>query len=278
MTAKQILLVLSANSPAEPAAALAASIAERSGARVEGVCLFHEPEPGVADSFAVGPEGVADVLHHLETDIRTQTAPARAAFDQAVASRGLSDGWALGELDSWQDALGGPSHLVDLIVVAGVEADHSFQGMTANLVLQSGAPCLVAPPSQTATSSFPKVMLAWNGSRESARALRDGLDFLKAAASVVVVIASEEGTRWMGSEHMAGLVRHLARHGVQAEVVQAPASHRGAGDAILRQCEAFGADLLIAGAYGHSRAAETILGGATQTFLSRAKLPVLLSH
>ena len=277
MTTKQILLVLSANAPADSATSLAAALAEHGGARVEAVCMFHEPEPGVADSFAIGRAGVADVLDHVEADIRAQTASARAYFDRTVAGKGLSDGWSLGEVDAWQNALDGPSRLVDLIVIARAESDHGFRGVTAGLVLQSGAPCLVAPLSPTKIP-FHKVALAWNGSRESARALRDGLDFLRAAASVVVIVAAEDGTSSIDALQTDGLIRHLARHGVQADLVRAAVGHRGAGDAILRECEAMGADLLIAGAYGHSRAAETILGGATQRFLSRASLPVLLSH
>jgi len=217
------------------------------------------------------------VLDRLEADIRRLTAPARASFDQAIGGHGVSTSWSLGEVDAWQNALNGPSRLVDLIVIASVESDRSYQIMTESLVLQSGAPCLIAPPSPTKTP-FQKVVLAWNGSRESARALRDGLDFMRAATSVTAVVAAEESTRWMVAAHTAGLVRHLARHGVQAELVEAPVGHGGAGDAILSQCEALGADLLIAGAYSHSRAAETILGGATQRFLTRARLPVLLSH
>ncbi|HTX50321.1 MAG TPA: universal stress protein [Caulobacteraceae bacterium] len=277
MTIKQILLVLSASSPAEAASSLAASIAERCGARVEAVCLFHEPEASVADSFAIGREGVGDVLDHLEADIQALTGPARASFDRAIGDRGLSDGWALGDVDTWQNAVSAPSRLVDLIVIAGGKSDRNFQAMTASLVLQAGVPCLVAPASPTATP-FHKVALAWNGSRESARALHDGLDLLRAAASVVVVVAAEESTRWVDTVQTDGLIRHLARHGVQAELVHTPVGYGGAGVAILTACEAQGVDLLIAGAYGHSRAAETILGGATQSFLSRATLPVLLSH
>ena len=120
--------------------------------------------------------------------------------------------------------------------------------------------------------------LAWNGSREAKRALDDGLTFLKAAAEVAIVVANEEATRAIDRNQTDALRRHLARHGVLAQVIRTDSGRRGAGEAIIEQCESFGAELLVMGAFGHSRAAEMIMGGATRTVLARTRIPTLLSH
>ena len=74
------------------------------------------------------------------------------------------------------------------------------------------------------------------------------------------------------------MLRHLARHGIEATLERVCKAHEDDGSVLLRQCDRFDADLLVMGAYGHSRATELILGGATRTVLAEASLPVLMSH
>jgi nucleotide-binding universal stress UspA family protein len=277
MTIGRILLVLDANAPAEPAATLAASLTTAEGG-VEGVCLFHEPEPTVAGVFSHGGKAVTDVLDRVQSAIAAQTADAAAAFRTTIIDQGRSSGWRVAEIDGWRSAALPAALLSDLVVLAPAGADRAFQGVVAGLVLQSAAPCLIAPAEGVARAPFRHVAVAWNGSREAARAVRDAMFFLQAADRVTVLIAAEEATRWIDTSQVGALRQSLARRGVTADIVDVDAGSPAIGQRLLAQCRTLGVDLLVSGAYGHPRAAEALLGGVTRTLLSHAQLPVLLSH
>jgi nucleotide-binding universal stress UspA family protein len=118
--------------------------------------------------------------------------------------------------------------------------------------------------------------VAWNGSREAARAVADALPLLAAAERVSILMVRPEPDG-MGAPPGADVTHHLGRHGVKVEPVRID----DAGDVgalLLARCAAAGADVLVMGAYGHSRLRELVLGGATRTVLHETTLPVLLSH
>jgi nucleotide-binding universal stress UspA family protein len=211
--------------------------------------------------------------------VNALTSPAEAAFKKALADRGLSDGWVVGETDEWRDVVVDRARLVDLVVMDAPGAVvSSYRRVAETLALRSGSPSLLVPAQASPKVDFKRVVLAWNGSREAKRAMDDGLMFLKAAAEAAVVVAKEESTRSVDRAQTDALTRHLARHGVHAQVICSETGRRGAGGVLIEQCASFGADLLIMGAFGHSRAAELIMGGATRTALTQAKISTLLSH
>jgi nucleotide-binding universal stress UspA family protein len=146
------------------------------------------------------------------------------------------------------------------------------------VLLGSGRGCLFLPPGGTPPKSYGAVLVAWNDSREAARAVAAALPFLKKAQEVVVAIIEEGGA---GEErHIeagADIGRYLSRHGVSAEIRKiAGWSH--AGDALLNEAARFDADLVVMGGYGHSRFRQFVLGGATRLLLSKAETPVLMAH
>jgi nucleotide-binding universal stress UspA family protein len=277
---KQILVVLAAETPCETALALAARLAGQHGATVAGVCVFHEPSADPADSHAIGRQAVSEVLEHRHDRVLRLTAPAETAFHKAMDSRGLSDGWTVGEIEEWSQTVVQRARLADLIVVCRTDQDSAYRRLVENLALQSGAPCIIAPPEARPETrrEFARVLLAWNGTREAKRAMDDALPFLKRASAVRVVIAREDATRWIGPSQVAALARHLARHGIEADVIRSEGRERAAADVLETERQAFGADLLVMGAFSRSRASERILGGATHTLIGRASVPVLLSH
>ncbi len=119
------------------------------------------------------------------------------------------------------------------------------------------------------------MLVAWNGTREAARATHDALPFLTQADKVVVL-----GVSASGEDHIPGadLSTHLARHGVSVEIHNREANDVSVGDAILNAASDYGADLLVIGAYGHSRLRELVLGGVTRHLLRHMTIPVLMSH
>ena len=172
------------------------------------------------------------------------------------------------------DLLAEAAHGADLTIV-GQEGGSGLDALGPqpihHVILSAGGPVLVLPRGGLGATLGQKVVVAWNGSREASRAAKDALPFLAAAESVTLIAAGEEVSATL--DVGAALLR---RHGakVATKQVEAGSSH---GATLLDAAEAEGADLLVMGAYGHSRLREIVLGGATREVLSGARLPVLLS-
>src|SRR5258706_410475 len=146
------------------------------------------------------------------------------------------------------------------------------------LALTSGRPALVPPPRSTA-SRVRRILVGWNAGREAVRAVADALPLLVRAAAVEVLVIDPERHRAdHGQEPGADIARYLARHGARVEVRRLSSKGEDLGRLLLAQAAAFGADLLVMGAYGHSHLNEWIFGGVTRRVLREAGLPVLMSR
>jgi nucleotide-binding universal stress UspA family protein len=143
------------------------------------------------------------------------------------------------------------------------------------LVLGTGRPVLVVPTAGSVAPIGRRVLIAWNGSRESARAAFDCLPLLKPDSELRIVVVDSP----RGNATLAAVARALARHGVKPLPVSlSKGEGRSSAEEILTYAEEFGADLLTLGCYGHSRLRETVFGGATTRILREMKLPVLMAH
>jgi len=121
--------------------------------------------------------------------------------------------------------------------------------------------------------------VAWNATRESIRAVADALPLLvKAEAVEVLVVDHQRRPEGHGQEPGADIARHLAHHGAHVEVRRLSSGGKDVGRLLLSQAAAFGADLLVMGAYGHTQLREWMFGGVTRTVLYEAGLPVLMSR
>ncbi|MBR0551288.1 universal stress protein [Stakelama marina] len=163
----------------------------------------------------------------------------------------------------------------DLTIVP-VDAHGEGDDVAQALLFGSGRPILLLPQTRTGDVGL-KVQIGWDGSAAAARALGDALPLLARAETVMLVAvigdkALDEGT---GLETVAA---HLERHGIAADIEHVEAEGRNAGAALLAHATDWGSDLLVMGGYGHSRAREFILGGATRRVLQDARMPVFLSH
>ena len=124
-----------------------------------------------------------------------------------------------------------------------------------------------------------RALLAWDGSREAARAVGDALPLLRLTQAVtVLVVGGHDASSETGAAPGVGIAAHLSRHGIRAEVRNVTTSGMSVPDTILAQATDDGADLLVMGGYGHSRLREMMLGGTTRYMLHHATLPVLLAH
>lgn len=148
-----------------------------------------------------------------------------------------------------------------------------------DLLRHSGRPVLVVPAGSTATLPPKRVVIAWKPTREASRAVADAMPLLRKADSVnVVVIDPVVGEAAHGGEPGADIAAHLARHGLKVEVETRPSMNFSVAYALLQHARTVGADLVVAGGYGHSRLREALLGGTTRELLQTAHLPVLFSH
>jgi nucleotide-binding universal stress UspA family protein len=124
-----------------------------------------------------------------------------------------------------------------------------------------------------------RVLVAWNASREASRALHDALPLIAKAETATVFLANPtRGLDGHGEEPGADIARHMVRHGLKVEVAKVIADDVPDSALLLNHASDMGADLLVMGAYGHSRLREFILGGMTRSLLREMTVPVLLSH
>jgi nucleotide-binding universal stress UspA family protein len=146
------------------------------------------------------------------------------------------------------------------------------------LLFESGRPVLVVPSAGRFSRRFRKMLVAWKPTREAARAVHDAIALFEPESAEVLAIDPEVGATQHGAEPGADIGTHLARHGLAVSVSTRPSGPRGVADTVLRHAAEVGADLVVAGGYGHARVMEWALGGTTRELLAELNIPVLFSH
>lgn len=175
------------------------------------------------------------------------------------------------------DVLQGIGLLADVIVLPRPNDafDADSYGRFETGLLQTGRPVVLAPHRQGHDFAIGRILVAWNRSPQAARAVSSALPLLRHASDVGIVLKPEGR---LSRDSVAVLVDYLKWHGVRATIVANPKKSNPAPEAILAAAKAFRANLLVMGAYTHSRLRETILGGATLHVSSNATIPVWFSH
>jgi nucleotide-binding universal stress UspA family protein len=239
-----------------------------------------QPEPTVtpAETFARG-KGMQSTIEVHRAQLERIEAEHRAQFEDIVRRHGIQSEWR--SLPYLSSEVGVHAYYADLVVIARPESAGETAappGLAESLVLSSGRPIIVFPPRGT-VSQVRRILVAWSATRESIRAVADALPLLARAKAVEVLVVDHERNRGgHGQEPGADIARHLARHGAHVEVRRLSSGGKDVGRLLLSQAAAFGADLLVMGAYGHSHLREWMFGGVTRTVLYEAGLPVLMSR
>lgn len=276
MAYKDILVYADGSAVAAARLDVAAAIARDHEAHL--TALHVRPLPYIPADLTGGVPSM--VVEWQEEWSHEQATQAKKAVDEAVRRTGQEIEWRLVRGDIGETALL-HSRYVDLAVVSqgAVEGKPAAAGdeLPEMLVMAAGRPALMVPQYGKFPSLGERVMIAWNRTRESARAVHDALPILKRAKSVIVM---EVNPKTSEAPHIAGadIATHLARHGVKAEVSSTLAEDIEVGDAILSRIADLGADLLVMGAYGHSRLREYAFGGATLHILRHMTVPVFMAH
>jgi nucleotide-binding universal stress UspA family protein len=256
----------------------AGTLAQEHGARL--ISVFMQPEPTVtpAETFARG-EGMRNTIDIHRARLERIEAEYRTQFEDIVRRHGIASEWR--SLPYLSSEVGVHAYYADLVIVARPESAGQTAGppgLAESLVMSSGRPIIVFPP-RGKVSQVRRVLVAWNATRESIRAVADAMPLLAKAEAVEVLVADHQRRpEGHGQEPGADIARHLARHGAHVEVRRLSSEGKDVGTLLLSQAATFRADLLVMGAYGHSQVREWVFGGVTRTVLYEAGLPVLMSR
>jgi len=173
------------------------------------------------------------------------------------------------------------TRLSDIVVLArpyGEGRGHEHEAIVESALFDAGVPVLVIPDGASLPNPIKRVVVAWNESQEALSAVRAALPILKSAEVVNIAIVDPPAHAPDRSDPGGALSQMLARHGVRAEVAVLAKTLPRVSDVIARHVKDQRADLLVMGAYGHSRIRESILGGATRHTLQMTEVPVLMMH
>ncbi len=166
------------------------------------------------------------------------------------------------------------NHDVTVTLVRPGSADG--MAISEHLLFGSGRPLLLLPAEKPVPAALSRLAIAWDGGATAYRAVHDAMPLLADAADVVVLTAPDDKEVAAASTH--ALLGYLGRHGVEPRLVEAASSRHGIGNDLQEAALAERTDLLVMGAYGHSRLREFVLGGATSGVLKQATLPVFMSR
>jgi nucleotide-binding universal stress UspA family protein len=278
---KTILVHVDESTHAPERIKLAADIARRCDAHLAGVAAT--ALPGTYYLAGVLGESSVTLSAYLEY-MRERAEASLAVFEATGAQAGVTSLEKRVIEDEGGAAVSMQARYSDLVVIGQADPEESLPALRrdfpAYVVLNAGRPVLIVPYAGQFESVGKRVIVAWDASMEAARAVSGALPLLQQADIVrVVVFNSKSGLEAHGEQPGTDLALYLTRHGVRVELSQQPAPTGGTvGDALLAHAAHFNADLLVMGAYGHSRFREVLLGGVTHTVLDSMTIPVLMSH
>jgi nucleotide-binding universal stress UspA family protein len=272
MSYATLMVYVNADRVSKQLVSLAAGLADKFSAKLVGLSALAIMPP-------VAAEGVVILDNATEFDIakmKTRLAEAGNKFRAA--------GGADRQIE-WRSALEFPTQTVigearcaDLIVVENGKSDDIYRTVdTGAAILGAGRPFLVVPAAVRSLTAE-RIVVGWKDTREARRAVRDALPFLHEAKRVTIVEICEKDQIDSARQHVDDVVHYLGRRRIKAERRVEIHAHGSGADQIIALAEDEGADLLVTGAYGHSRLNEWVFGGMTRDLLTSSPICCLMSH
>lgn len=278
MAFKTILTVASDESLADRTVAQAAKLAEGHDAHLDVMCLGVDRTQTGYYYAGANAMVLQQTLDRATADASALAGRVRSALEHRTARWGLEEGVA--QLSDIGRFVAARARFADLVALPrpygegrGVELEPILEGA----LFEGHAPVLVLPDAEDVPVTPERVLLGWNESAEALSAVRSAMPLLVAAQVVHVAVIGPPSHSPNRSDPGGALAQYLARHGVNAEIDVLSKTMR-VSDVLMRHASDVNADMVVMGAYGHSRFREAILGGATRNMLEQATVPVFMSH
>jgi nucleotide-binding universal stress UspA family protein len=277
MSFKTILVHLNRNSRAQAVLEPAVGLARRHASHLVGIYV----RPGLQSTLIADGLSTVSAFQAHAAGERQEEAAIAATFARMTQNEPFSAEWRA--LDPSHTDLAGVvlqhAYGAHLVVASQNDPDWDLSSQLdfpERLVLESGRPVLVIPYVGNYRDIGNNVVIAWKAGREATRAIFDALPILESAKFIRILRITERREELADTE--AAIAATLARQGLKAEVRTSYASDIGVGDELLSRLADLGADLLVMGAYGHSRLREYVFGGATRHIAQHMTVPTLFSH
>lgn len=289
MAFKNVLVQLDNHRNYESRLRIALSLAQQQKGRVLALYVFEMPAlPHISYAqgeayYPTASDAARETYERQRDGAFDDAAHFEAAFRAAAQNAGLRARW-----ETWPERpkdlishMTERSRYADIAILGQADPQHSLFGTLANLpervMLGSGRPVIVVPYAERRDTFGKHILIAWNDTREAARAVADAMPLIERADAVTVLtVAPERDDRF--HEPAQKMVQQLTQHGVHAKASTLQGTDADAADLILSRADDLGCDLLVMGGYGHSRTRELILGGTTRQVFQTMTLPVLISH
>lgn len=280
MPLKSILVHIDESERCKERIGMAAQLAMSHGAHLTG--LYVIPDPYIPPYMAAGFIPV-DVIENQVREARRHAAEMETVFNDITGKAGAESEWRIGE-GLLADTVSRHARYADVTIVGKGDAHDREHfpnpGLGADVVMGSGRPVLVVPNAGHFDNVGKNILVCWNASRESTRAVNDAMPMMQSADKVAVLSVNPHSRT--GGDHGdipgADIALHLARHDVKVEATSAVAGDMDVADVVLARASDLGADMIVCGAYGHSRTREWVLGGVTESLLHDTTVPTMLSH
>jgi nucleotide-binding universal stress UspA family protein len=285
MTIKNILVPFASAASGPHVLEAAIALGNRYSAHIS--VLHVRPDPTALIPYIVGPmpsDMLVQISENAEKQGIERSVQAQAKYKQICIKHGVSETPAMvGASVSWREVVGNvdfvyglEARLSDLAIIAQPQAlgPDSLVDILESVLFRSGRPVLMLP-AKAPVLPGKKIIIAWNGSLEATRALAASLPFLKAAEDVILLTIGEDVGEGPGGEEVKN---YLTWHEIKARIVNVKEAEAGEGAGLLAKAHELKADMVVMGAYSHSRLREFILGGVTQHVIDHADIAVLLLH
>lgn len=282
MSYKSILTVLTNPAEADLAIRSAARLARAHDAHLDVLVMGVDRMQMGYSYVGAGPVLTKLDIERSEAEARKTEAAANAALASESPDLRYSVEAVVTQIGAIADFIGARARFADLVVLPrpyGVGIGPEAEAVVEAALFEGRAPVVVLPTKGLGDNDIPKrIVLAWNQSAEAMTAVRRALPLLKQADLVSITVVDPPSHGAERSDPGGMLCQMLVRHGVKAEVAVLARSLSRISEVLARHALDLNADMLVMGAYGHSRFREAILGGATRNTLENAEIPVLMAH
>ncbi|MBY0352437.1 universal stress protein [Tabrizicola sp.] len=281
MAYKSLLTVATSSEGVPGTVTAAAGIAQKLDAHLDCLALGVDRTQIGYSYVGAGAVVIAAAMERAEVEAREAEAALNAALGAQELPLRSSVESVVTQLGALTDVVAARARYADLVVLPlpyGKARGVEDEAVTEAALFEGMAPVLIVPPSGMKTIEPRRIIVAWNQTREALVAARRAMPFLRQAEMVQIVVIDPPTHGAERSDPGGLLCQLLVRHGVRAEVSVLAKTLPRVSEVLARQARDLDAELLVMGAYGHSRFREAILGGTTRDMLEHAEVPVFLAH